>query len=134
MKLEEAKTTFYQASALLSENARKLCFAGIAIVWIFKVGNKDSGGIAFSRDLLCPLGAFVLGLTFDVLQYLYKSTVWWIYFEVKHRSGVADDDEVDPPGILNAPTTVFFYTKVVCCGTGFYWLLLYILHALRAGS
>ena len=69
MTLEEAKTTFYEASSTLSENARKLCFAGIAIVWIFKVGDKNSGGIAFSVDLLWPLGAFVLGLAFDLLQY-----------------------------------------------------------------
>ena len=132
MTLEEAKMTFYEASSTLSENARKLCFAGIAIVWIFKVGDKDSGGIAFSVDLLWPLGAFVLGLAFDVLQYLYKSTVWWIYFEVKHRAGVADNAEVDPPGILNAPTTIFFYAKVLCCVIGFYWLLLYIFNALKA--
>jgi hypothetical protein len=131
MKLEEAKTTFYDASSTLSDNARKLCFAGIAIIWIFKVGEKNSGGVPFSTDLLWPLGAFVVGLGFDILQYFYKSTAWWIYFELKHRSGLADDADVDPSGWWNAPTTVFFYAKVLCCGIGFYWLVVYIWRVLH---
>ncbi len=112
MKLEEAKTTFYEASATLSDNARKLCFAGIAIVWIFKVGDKNAGGIAFSRELLWPLGAFVSGLALDVLQYFYKSTAWWLYYRLKHKASIADDEDVDPPGIINFLTFVFFYAKL----------------------
>jgi len=130
MKLEDAKTAFYEASATLSENARKLCFAGIAIVWIFKVGDKNAGGIAFSTDLLWPLGAFIMGLALDVLQYFYKSTAWWLYYAVKHKT-TADEKEVQPPGVINFLTFVFFYAKVVSCGYGFYCLLAYIWGAVQ---
>jgi hypothetical protein len=130
MKLEEAKSAFYEASATLSDNARKLCFAGIAIIWIFKVGDNNAGGIAFSRELLWPLGAFVMGLALDVLQYFYKSTAWWAYYAFKHKRGIADDEDVDPPGVINFLTFVLFYAKVLCCGYGFYCLLIYIWNAL----
>jgi hypothetical protein len=95
------------------------------------VGDKDAGGIAFSAELLWPLGAFVMGLAFDVLQYFYKSTAWWIYFAIKHKAGTKDEDDVSPPGVINFLTFVFFYAKVIACGYGFYRLLIYILHALQ---
>ena len=100
-------------------------------MWIFKVGEKNAAGIAFSTDLLWPLGAFIRGLAFDILQYLYKSTAWWLYFEYKHRAGINDDAEIDPPSALNFLTNLFFYLKVIACGTGFYWLLEYIWAALH---
>src|SRR5437867_3624221 len=126
MNLEEAKTTFYDATETLSENVRKLSFAGIAVVWIFKVADKEAAGIMFSRELLLPLGAFVATLALDLAQYLYKSTAWWLYYVIKHYLGVADEAKVEPPGILNAPTFVLFYAKVICCSFAFYRLLTYI--------
>jgi len=134
MKLEEAKTTFYEASDTLSENVRKLFFAGIAIVWIFKVADKSSAGIAFSRALLIPLGAFIFGLVLDLAQYLYKSTAWWLYYSSKHRQGLADDAEVSPPAVMNALTFILFYIKVLCCAFGFYHLLTYIWFAIAKTS
>ena len=134
MKLEEAKTTFYEASDTLSDISRKLMFAGIAVVWIFKVSDKTAVGIPFSRTLLLPLAAFVLGLFFDIIQYLYKSIVWWLYYAVKHKGGISDEAEVDPPAILNLPTFVFFYAKIACCAYGFYYLLRYIWLALERAT
>ncbi|HXX43013.1 MAG TPA: hypothetical protein VEI58_12205 [Chthoniobacterales bacterium] len=130
MKLEEAKKAFYDASATLTENTRKLCFAGIAIVWIFKVGDKNAGGVPFAAGLLWPLGAFVMALALDVLQYFYKSTIWWLYYACKHKQGTSDDSEIDPPRLINFLTFVFFYGKVLFCGYGFYRLLAYIWKAL----
>jgi hypothetical protein len=74
MQLKEAKETFYESSDTLSENTRKLLFAGIAIIWILKVADKTAGGIPFSKSLFTPLIAFVVGLILDVLQYLYKTS------------------------------------------------------------
>lgn len=134
MKLKEAKEAFYEASNTLTENTRKLCFAGIAIVWIFKVGEKNAGGIPFSTDLLWPLGAFVMGLAFDVLHYFYQSTIWWLYYAWKHARGVDDEARINPPGVINFLTFIFFYGKVIFCGYGFYCLLVYIWKALAKSS
>ena len=134
MNLEEAKTTFYESSATLSDLARKLLFAGIAVVWIFKVSDKTAAGIPFSRSLLLPLAAFVLGLFFDMAQYLYKTIAWWLYYAVKHKGGIPDEANVNPPGILNLLTFAFFFGKVACCAYGFYYLLRYIWLALETAK
>ena len=130
MKLEEAKAAFYEATETLSENTRKLLFAGIAIVWIFKSGDKTAAGIAFSHSLLLPLAAFVVGLVLDMFQYLYKSMVWWLYYNYKHRRRFADDAQVAPPRWINVLTFVFFYAKVAACAWGFYYVVMYIWEAL----
>ena len=130
MKLQEAKDALYDSSGTLSENARKLAFAGIAIIWIFKTGDKGAASIAFSADLLRPLAAFIGALILDVLQYLYKSTAWWLYYAIKHSQNVADDHEVEPPGILNFITGVFFYAKVGCVGYAYCDLFRFVWRAI----
>jgi hypothetical protein len=134
MKLQEAKEAFYDASGTLSENARKLAFVGIAIVWIFKTGDKGAAGISFSGTLLWPLGAFICALILDMSQYLYKSTAWWIYYAIKHRQGVSDDEEVHPSGILNFFNGVFFYAKVGCVGYAYYELFRFVWHAIASNA
>ena len=123
MKLKEAKDTFYESSETLSQIIRNLVFAGIGIVWILKVGGDQAGGITFKKDLLLPLGLFTLSITLDVLQYLYKTTTWWIYYEFKHRNGKKDSDEVDPSGALNVLAWILFYGKIVVGLVAFVLLL-----------
>jgi hypothetical protein len=130
MILEEAKTAFYEATATLSDNTRKLLFAGIAVVWMFKTGEKSAAGIGFSPVLLWPLGAFVFGLILDIAQYLYKGIAWWAYYAAKHAQGVADNGKISPPGTINLPTFLFYYGKVGACAYGYYKLLSYIWAAL----
>ena len=126
MILQDAKTAFYEASDTLSENTRKLLFAGIAIVWIFKSGDKTAAGIGFSSSLILPLAAFVVGLVLDMLQYLYKTIVWWLYYNYKHRKKFADEAQIVPPSMINVITFVFFYLKVAVCAWGYFYVLKYI--------
>ncbi len=122
MKLYEAKTAFYEATETLSENTRKLIFAGIAIVWIFRIGEANAGGVPFTNDSRAALLAFVSGLILDVLQYLYKGTAWWLYYRSQHSRHPNDDSAVHPPAWLNAPTFVIFYLKVAAGAIGYSWL------------
>ena len=130
MKLQEAKDTFYEASDTLSENVRKLFFAGIAVVWIFRVTSGNAAAVELPRELLVPLGVFVLGLVLDLAQYLYKSTVWWIYYSFKNRGALSDDEEINAPSKINVLTFVFFYSKIGCCAFGYYRLLKYLWSAI----
>jgi hypothetical protein len=132
MKLEEAKNLFYEASATLSDNVRKLSFGGIAIIWILRVADKSAAGIPFSKVLFVPLIAFVVGLLLDALQYVYKTIAWWLYHKAKYQAGLAEDAEIDPPMSLNAPTWVLFGCKVIACGIGYWYLLGYMWNALQA--
>lgn len=131
MKLEDARAAFYEASATLSDNTRKLLFAGIAIVWIFKSGDRSSAGIGFSRSLILPLAAFVAGLLLDMLQYLYKTIAWWYFYKSKHRKKFADDAQVAAPNMINVITFAFFYLKIGACAWGYYYVIRYIWAALN---
>jgi hypothetical protein len=131
MKLEEAKQTFYDASETLSENTRKLCLAGIAIIWILKVADKTAAGIPFKPVLFAPLIFFVVALIFDAIQYLYKTIAWWWYHRIKHQEGVAEDDEVEDPRYISLPTWFLFAGKLITCVIGYAQLLPYMWNALQ---
>ena len=66
MKICEMRSGYYEASGKVSELSRQFAFAGIAIIWVLKVGN-DSGGIPFSTELVVPLYSFVVALVLDLL-------------------------------------------------------------------
>ncbi len=131
MQLKEAKEAFYDSSATLSENTRKLVFAGIAIIWILKVSDKNAGGIPFSSILFRPLFLFVWALGFDLLQYFYKTVSWWFYHKAKHQSGLAEDAMIDPPTALTLPTWFFFLAKLGCCVAAYIFVLGYIWKGLQ---
>jgi len=134
MKLEEAKQAFYDASETLSDNTRKLCFAGIAIIWILKVADRTAAGIPFNTVLFASLIFFVVALIFDAVQYLYKTIAWWCYQRIKHQEGVAEDDEVEEPPYISLPTWLLFAGKLVACGIGYAQLLRYMWTALQHSS
>lgn len=60
------KKNGYTKSA--SELSRNLCFAGLAVVWIFRVPNGEHSAIP-TPLMWCALG-FVVALGLDLLQYL----------------------------------------------------------------
>ena len=47
MKLNEAKSIFYEATGTASNINRYMLLTGIAIIWVFKCGEKNAGGIVF---------------------------------------------------------------------------------------
>lgn len=109
----------------LSDVSRQLNFAGIAVIWIFRVG-EESGGIAYSSELLYPLGCFVLSLAFDFLHYLYASIAWSCFHTYKQRSGVDSTTDFKAPGWINYPSYIFFYSKALLVFGGYILLLLAI--------
>ncbi|PCH60763.1 MAG: hypothetical protein COC05_03405 [Gammaproteobacteria bacterium] len=125
MKIQGLLDASYEASGKASDLSRQLAFAGIAIIWLFRVGGQ-SGGVQFSEELLVPLYCFVAGLTLDLGQYVYKAIVWsalnWYHWR-KHKSNQAD---VDVSGYFNAPTHILFWGKVALIAYGYILLLGYI--------
>jgi hypothetical protein len=125
MKLKDARDAYDIFSGKLSDIVRQLSFAGIAVIWIFRVGH-ESGGIAYSTELLIPLGCFVLTLGLDFLQYLYASIAWSRFHRYKELSGVDNRAEFKAPAWLNIPTLFFFYSKAASIFVGYIFLLMAI--------
>lgn len=129
MKLEDVLSTYYEASNKLSEVTRQLNFAGIAVIWIFKVG-KEGGGIQFTAVMEWSLGCFVVSLALDFLQYFWKSIIWSAFHRCKEYYGVKKNDEFLAPPWFNYPTLFFFYTKAILTAIGFGLLIAQIASAL----
>jgi hypothetical protein len=119
MKVSEIRDEYYAATGTVSDLVRQLSFAGIAIIWIFKVGKDQSGGIAFSPAMLIPLAIFVAALGADLLQYIYKSAVWGCLNTYHWRQEQKADADVKISGKWNWPAIVLFWAKAILCIWGY---------------
>lgn len=161
MKLADAQDTYERRTTRLSEIVRQLNFAGIAVIWLFRSGDK-TGGIPYTDALLWPLGLFIISAGFDLLQFAYASAAWGIFsrqqekklnqrlVEMERKRGneernrrrgnvetkTADDevdDEIDEaPGPINWISNSFFWGKAILTVVGYYFLISYIARYLVA--
>src|SRR5882724_1377019 len=101
MKLKDALKIYYERSTKLSEVVRQLNFAGIAVIWLFRTGEK-TGGIPYSDSLLWPLGLLIASATFDLLQYAYASAAWGTFHRQKEKELNHDQEaEFHAPAAIN---------------------------------
>ena len=130
MTLEDALEYYNQRTAKLSEVVRQLNFAGIAVIWLFRTGQK-TGGIPYNDSLLWPLGLLVASATFDLLHYAYSSAAWGIFHrkkekELKHNNKA----EFHAPAAINWLSNFFFWGKAVMTVAAYFLLVNYIAHYL----
>jgi len=125
MKLKEYKTESYEFTKQTSDLVRQFAFAGIAIVWIFKF--DDSSPHLIPSDLIKPLLFFVSTLIFDLLQYLFPSIIFSIFFLVKEKkfNGQTDID-IKAPNWFSVPGWICFVVKVIAISVGFWLLIKYL--------
>lgn len=124
MKLSEIRKAYEELSGSLSKFNRQLAFAGIGIVWLFRV-TDSTGNTTIDSAMLVPVLLFVISFAFDLLQYLYLSIAWYIYYWYQHKKGVKEDGEVNEPENMNVPAWIMWFLKVVAliiayCSLGLY--------------
>lgn len=131
MKLEDFKNDYYWYSGKASDIARHLAFAGIAIIWIFRVSTATH--VSIPSCLLLPLLLFGLTLAADLLQYVTATFIWGVFHQY-HEQKEPDDPSHNPdlfaPLYLRIPITFFFVMKLVLVLAGFIALLKYMLSEL----
>jgi hypothetical protein len=90
-------------------NNRQLGFAGIALLWLFKV-NKG-GFYQLPHDLYWPAILLITGLGFDLIQYVLTSIMWGLFFrfEEKKRKSVDEDPDIEAPKYFPWPINVFLF-------------------------
>ena len=125
MKIEELRDAYYEASGKVSDISKQLAFAGIAVIWVLKVGTK-AGGIPFSSELIPLLYVFVVALTLDYLQYLYKTIVWAVLNHYHWKKHEDNEKNIEISDKINWITNVFFWSKVAAIVYGYMGLLLFI--------
>jgi hypothetical protein len=126
MKLKDCRETFYEFSGKLSDNARKLAFAGIAIVWIFKQG--ENGLYSIPGALRTAMLMFVVSLSLDLLQYIYQTIVWGSFHTYKENP-LKHDENADflAPTTFNNVANVIFWSKVIALVIGYVFMLSFLL-------
>ena len=77
LKLSEIRKTYEDLTGKLSDINRQLCFAGFGIIWIF---NKTGNETIIPSELYEPAVWLVISLAIDVIQYVYSSIAWAIYY------------------------------------------------------
>lgn len=122
MKLKECRETYYEFSGKLSDNARKLAFAGIAIVWIFKHGNN--GKFTIPEALKTVMLMFVISLSLDLLQYIWQTIVWNVFAVYKEKK-LKHNEEIDflAPETFKNVADVIFWLKVIALVVGYIFMI-----------
>ena len=126
MKISELRDAYYEASAKVSDLVRQLALAGIAVVWIFRLGGEHPTGVHLQKPLLLPLGSLILTLVTDLLQYVYKTIVWGLFNWSSWRAHPDNDWDVDVSGFWNWVTIGFFWLKVVLLAVAYFLLLQFV--------
>ena len=131
MELNAIRSAYYEKSGQASELARKLGFAGIAIIWVFREQGAD---VVDLHQQLVLAGILIVGaLAADFLQYVYGALAWGIFHRVKERGfqkGESEEDlprpDIEAPDWINWPSLFFFWSKIVAILWAYMILLTYL--------
>ena len=124
MKVKDYKEDYYEFSGKLSDNSRKLAFAGIAIVCIFK---QEKEGLLDLPDLLkLAMLMFAVTLSFDLLQYICQTIIWGSFHRYNEKR-FSEDYELTAPKYFNWPAIFFFGSKVIALVAGYVLVLKFLL-------
>jgi hypothetical protein len=125
MNLSEARGHYYFFSGKLSDVNRQLCFAGIAVVWIFAI--KDSTGhITLPGELTRPLYCFVLGLSFDLVHYAISALSWGVLQRCKEVEGTSETADFLAPAYVNRIPILMVFLKVLSNMAGYVLMIIYM--------
>ena len=111
MKLKDCRDSYYYNSERASDICRKLGFAGLALIWAFRV--TSSKGIIIPGNLRWAGGLLVGGLVLDFLQYIFGTVVWGAYHRCKEKQNTPENKEFQAPNYINYPANTCFILKQV---------------------
>jgi hypothetical protein len=109
MQLGDARSAYETLSGKVSDIVRQLSLAGIAMIWLFRLGSDKAPVI--DQSLLRAALFIILALFFDLVQYLVGTVTWFLYFRYKEKHGASEKDEFLAPEKLTWPTWTLFYLK-----------------------
>jgi len=127
MKLSDYIDTYEEFTSIASKLSRNLCFAGIAIIWIFNVTSTQESTLP--NGLFLPLLFFAVTLFFDLMQYVYGGFAYYLFYMIRRKKlkeGEEDKVDVDPPKGINIPTWTLFIIKILTLGIAYYYLIKFL--------
>ena len=125
IKLSKIQDEYYMRSGKASDVARQLAFAGVAIIWIFRI----SGTNTIPEIFYIPLLIFAVGFAIDLLQYFYSSFVFGVVVIWGEIYKMKMDTELSIPPFFSWITTILFVIKIVALVIGYVYLINNIYHS-----
>jgi len=126
VKPKDAREAYYYYSGKASDISRTLAFAGIALIWVFKIEIGNQARIPAA--LLFPAFLIAASLGADLLQYIYGTLAWGIYHRYRERKYNASEEmEFEAPSWMNWGTNALFALKLLLITWGFVLVLSYAL-------
>jgi len=128
MKLSEYKDTYEDSSLKLSDINRNVAFAGIGLIWIFtKTGTEVTNAI-IPHTLVIPAISLVISLFFDMLQYLYKTIIYYSLFRKNEKLELSEDHSSFSHSIWwNRPIWILFYLKILGVFIAYVFILKFLI-------
>lgn len=114
MTIKDLREIYEGSSTKASDINRKLIFAGIAIIWIFRKTTNLGAGEIFPDECKPILLLFCISLCLDIMQYIVRAVMWHIYYYF-HRVPEAEEatTQAKEPEWLNSFPDSFWYAKFV---------------------
>lgn len=125
MKLVDFKEAYQELSGKASDVARQLAFAGIAVVWIFKINDETC--IKLPKGLLYPTLLFCFALACDLLQYYIAASIWGIFHRYHEKKALesGEESELYAPAWFNRPALTLFALKGIAVIISYIMLITY---------
>jgi hypothetical protein len=109
--LASALEAYYDHSRTASTVCRQLGFAGIALIWVFRIEVGDETRV--DPGLLWPAVLIGASLASDLLHYVVGSAVWGIYHRsLECRQQRGNELPVGFNRYANWPMLFFFWIKL----------------------
>lgn len=121
MKLKDCRESYYYNSGKASDISRQLAFAGLALVWAFRVGSADAAIVP--RDMRWAAILLVIGLALDFLQYIVATMVWGVYHRLKEKRATSENQDFLAPRAINYPANTCFFLKQIAVFAAYVFLL-----------
>ena len=133
MNLRQLKKDYEDLSNAASEVGRKLAFAGIALVWIFK--TEAEGAYRIPADLYWPTALIMSSLAADFLQYVLATTILYACFRrLEGDTSVSASTDFQLSIWANRPAWTLWLVKLVLVAAAWLLLLLYVVKELGQGQ
>ena len=129
MKIAECQKAEEDFSGTASDITRKLGYAGLAVIWIFKVELSPGSGILPS---FVPAAILIIaGLLVDLGQYIYGATKWGFFARKKETEPDFDEGmDFEAPANITIAIDWFFYGKILLISVAY---ILIVFELVRLG-
>lgn len=122
MTVKELREDYVRYSTTVSSLCRNLSFAGIGVIWIFKIEKTTM----IPHSLYSPLLLFIIALIVDLAQYVIQTGIWYLYY-LRHKPNsnskeTEESKQVNEPEWVNIIPWIFWLGKLLFVAIA-YWKL-----------